>query len=381
MKKKIIYLDNHASTPLDPEVLEAMMPYFQEDFGNAASQNHRYGWQASAACELAREQIAQAIGAKTQEIYFTSGATESNNWILQGYFADNRGCFLHSNIEHSSILAVAERLARQGVQTQSCFVQKNALLELNLLEEKFQEQQVNLLSVIWANNEVGTIQKMKEIAQLCENYEVVLHSDATQALGKVDLDLKMIPLHYMSFSGHKIYGPKGIGALYIREGWGKKVRPMMLGGGHERGQRAGTLNVPGIVGLGKAVQKITRHREKENLKIRNLRDKLQLEIQKRIPGVIINGALESRLDGNLHMSFPGLNAKQLLMEFKDIALSSGSACLTEKKSPSHVLKALGIKDDLAASSLRFGIGRFNTEEEIDYAIEKVHEVYKKLSAS
>jgi len=379
--KTPIYMDYQATTPTDPRVVEAMLPFFTEKFGNAASRNHSFGWEAEEAAEKAREILASAIGAVKKEIVFTSGATESNNIALKGIaemYAAKGDHIITVKTEHPAILDTAARLERQGKKVTYLPVQKDGLIDLDELEKAITEQTI-LISIMAVNNEIGVIQPMAEIGKIAREHGVLFHTDATQALGKIPLDVNAMNIDLMSFSGHKIYGPKGIGGLYLRRK-NPRVRcaPLLDGGGHERGMRSGTLNVPGIVGFGKAVSLAVDEMESESCRLTGLRDKLKNTIMSQLDEVYLNGHAEKRLPGNLNISFAYVEGESLLMEMNDVALSSGSACTSATLDASHVLSALGVDDELAHSSIRFGLGRFTTEEEVDYVGNKIVRAVSRL---
>lgn len=374
-------MDNHATTPLDPRVLEAMMPYLTEKFGNPASCTHRYGWDAQSAVEKARKQVAHLIGAKPEEIIFTSGATESDNLAIKGVARSNRERGNHIvtlEIEHHAALDSCRRLEQEGFDVTYLPVQADGLLDFAELENALTEQTF-LVTVMAANNEIGVIEPVYEIGKLCRSHGILFHTDAVQAVGKITIDVLEMNVDLLSISGHKIYGPKGIGALYVRQQEPcLKLTSLIDGGGHERGIRSGTLNVPGIVGLGKACEICLEEMSGEPERLRSLRDRLKDGILSQLEGVHINGSMEKRLSNNLNLSFSGVEAESLLMALKDVALSSGSACSSATDSPSYVLHALGLPDELAFASVRFGLGRFNTLEEVDFAAERVVETVKGL---
>jgi cysteine desulfurase len=376
-----IYLDNHATTPMDPRVLEAMLPYFVENFGNAASRNHSFGWAAEEAVENARKQVASLIGATPKEIVFTSGATESNNLALKGVaemYAQKGNHIITAATEHKAVLDTCKRLEKNGCRVTYLPVQSSGLVDLDLLRDAITDQTI-LVSIMYGNNEIGTIQPVREIGRLCRERGVLFHTDATQAVGKIPVNVTDDLIDLASLSGHKMYGPKGVGGLYVRRKSPRvQLTSQMDGGGHERGMRSGTLNVPGIVGLGKAAALCQESLPQEMARARALRDRLQDRILKELDEIFLNGTMESRLPHNLNISFAYVEGESLLMGINDIAVSSGSACTSATLEPSYVLKALGAGDDQAHSSIRFGIGRFNTEEEIDYTAEKVISVVKKL---
>jgi cysteine desulfurase len=376
-----IYMDYHATTPMDPRVFEAMKPYFMETFGNAASRNHSFGWQAEEAVEKSRKQIADLIGATTKEIVFTSGATESNNLALKGVaemYAEKGNHIITAATEHKAILDTCKRLEKSGVRVTYLPLQTNGLVDLEMLKEAITDKTI-LISIMYANNEIGVIQPMAEIGKIAKAKGVLVHSDATQAVGKVPVNVIKDNIDLMSMSGHKIYGPKGVGALYVRRKSPRvQITAQMDGGGHERGMRSGTLNVPGIVGLGEACAICNADMPAESKRMAYLRDKLRGKLEAELDEVYINGTMEYRLPNNLNISFAYVEGESLLMGINDIAVSSGSACTSATLEPSYVLKALGAGDDLAHSSIRFGLGRFNTEEEVDYVAAKVIDVVKKL---
>jgi len=376
-----IYMDYHATTPMDPRVFEAMKPYVMETFGNAASRNHSFGWQAEEAGEKSRKQIADLVGATVKEIVFTSGATESNNLALKGIaemYAEKGNHIITAATEHKAILDTCKRLEKHGVRVTYLPVQANGLVDLEMLKEAITDKTI-LISIMYANNEIGVIQPMAEIGKIAKAKGVLVHSDATQAVGKVPVNVIKDNIDLMSMSGHKIYGPKGVGALYVRRKSPRvQITAQMDGGGHERGMRSGTLNVPGIVGLGEACAICNADMPAESKRMAFLRDKLRGKLESELDEVYINGTMEHRLPNNLNISFAYVEGESLLMGINDIAVSSGSACTSATLEPSYVLKALGAGDDLAHSSIRFGLGRFNTEEEVDYVAAKVIDVVKKL---
>jgi len=376
-----IYMDNHATTPVDPRVLNAMMPYFTNIFGNAASRNHEFGWQAEAAVDKARKQIADLIGATEKEIVFTSGATESNNLALKGVaqmYAEKGNHIITAATEHKAVLDTCKHLEKEGIRVTYLPVQTNGLVDLNQLAAAITDKTI-LISIMYANNEIGVLQPIAEIGKLAKSKGVLLHTDATQAVGKVPVNVLKDNIDLASLSGHKMYGPKGVGALYVRrKGPRVQLTAQMDGGGHERGMRSGTLNVPGIVGLGEACALCHAEMAEESKRLAHLRDKLRFKLEKELDEVYINGTMEHRLPNNLNISFAYVEGESLLMGINDIAVSSGSACTSATLEPSYVLKALGAGDDLAHSSIRFGLGRFNTEEEVDYVAAKVIDVVKKL---
>jgi cysteine desulfurase len=376
-----IYMDYHATTPMDPRVFEAMKPYFMETFGNSASRNHSFGWQAEEAVEKSRKQIADLIGATPKEIVFTSGATESNNLALKGVaemYAEKGNHIITAATEHKAVLDTCKRLEKHGIRVTYLPVQSNGLIDLEMLKDAITDKTI-LVSIMYANNEIGVLQNMAEIGKIAKAKGVLVHSDATQAVGKVPVNVIKDNIDLMSMSGHKIYGPKGVGALYVRRKNPRvQITAQMEGGGHERGMRSGTLNVPGIVGLGEASALCQAEMPEESKRMAYLRDRLRSKLEAQLDEVYVNGTMEHRVPNNLNISFAYVEGESLLMGINDIAVSSGSACTSATLEPSYVLKALGAGDDLAHSSIRFGLGRFNTEEEVDYVADKVIDVVKKL---
>jgi len=376
-----IYMDNHATTPVDPRVLDAMLPYFKDQFGNASSRNHAFGWQAEEAVEKARKQVASLIGANSKEIVITSGATESNNLALKGVaemYAERGNHIITAATEHKCVLDTAKRLEKQGFRITFLPVMQDGLVDLDMLREAITDKTI-LVSIMYANNEIGVVQPVAEIGKICKERGVLFHSDAAQAAGKVPVDVIADNIDLLSMSAHKMYGPKGIGALYVRrKGPRVQLTAQMDGGGHERGMRSGTLNVPGIVGLGSACEIAQKEMPEESKRSAYLRDKLKDRLLAELDEVFINGTMERRLPNNLNISFAYVEGESLLMGINDVAVSSGSACTSATLEPSYVLKALGAGDDIAHSSIRFGIGRFNTEADVDYVAAKVIQVVKKL---
>ena len=371
-----VYLDCHATTPVDPRVLEAMLPYFTELFGNPASAGHAWGWRAQEAVEQARRQIAGVIGASAREIIFTSGATESNNLAICG-IADRSATRRHiavSALEHKSVFERAHRLERAGWRLSVLAVGRDGRLDLDALADSLGEDTA-LVSVMAANNEIGVLQPLEAIGALAHARGAVFHVDAAQAVGKIPIDVDRMHIDLLSLTGHKMYGPKGCGALYVRKR--TELMPLILGGGQERGLRSGTLNVPGIVGLGRACAIAGAEMPEEAARLGRLRDRLLHGLQARLDGVAVNGSLEFRLPNNLHVSFAGVDGASLLIGIGDIAVSSGSACSSASATPSHVLRAI-CGDAVPPASIRFGLGRFTTEDEIDYAIEKFSTVVRHL---
>ena len=376
-----IYMDNHATTPVDPRVFEAMHPYLTNVFGNSASRNHSFGWEAEEATEKARKQVASLIGATAKEIVFTSGATESNNLALKGVaemYAEKGDHIITAATEHKAILDTCKRLEKHGTRVTYLPLRQNGLVDLEQLRAAITDRTV-LISVMYANNEIGVVQPVREIGKIAKERGVLFHTDGTQAAGKIPVNVLEDNIDLMSISAHKMYGPKGVGALYVRRRNPRvQLTAMMDGGGHERGMRSGTLNVPGIVGLGEACALAQAEMPAESKRLEYLRDKLKDRLLASIDEVYINGTMEHRLPNNLNVSFAYVEGESLLMGINDIAVSSGSACTSATLEPSYVLKALGAGDDLAHSSIRFGLGRFNTEEEVDYVAAKVIDVVKKL---
>lgn len=381
MLKLPIYLDNNATTPMDPRVLEAMIPYFTEHFGNAASRNHPFGWEAEEAVDYAREQVAKLIGADPKEIIFTSGATEGDNLGIKGVFemyASKGNHIITAVTEHKAVLDTCKHIEKLGGEVTYLPVNAEGLIDLKELEAAVKPTTI-LIAIMYANNEVGVIQPVKEIAAIAKKHGTLFFTDGTQAVGKIPVDVIKDGIDLMTFSGHKMYGPKGVGALYVRRKNPRvKVTAQMDGGGHERGMRSGTLNVPGIVGFGKACELCRLDMEEDTARIGKLRDKLENALMK-LEEAYVNGSKEHRLPHVSNISFKYVEGEGLMMGFnKNIALSSGSACTSASLEPSYVLKALGLGDDLAHSSLRFGLGRFTTEEQIDYTIEHVSNTVTKL---
>ncbi|HJM84259.1 MAG TPA: IscS subfamily cysteine desulfurase [Candidatus Marinimicrobia bacterium] len=378
---KQIYLDNQATTPLDPEVFSAMSPWFTEKFGNASSRNHTYGWEAEEAVEIARESVAAIIGSLPKEIIFTSGATEANNIALQGAAKNyqNQGRHIITlKTEHKAVIDVCQHLSEDGFDITYLPVDKDGMLNVNKFEDAIRDDTI-FASVMHVNNEIGVIQPIKELGAICKNKNVLFHVDAAQSVGKIPLNIDDMGIDLLSISAHKFYGPKGVGALYIRRKDPRvQLQPVMFGGGHERGVRSGTLPVPNIVGMGRACDLAADVMNEENLKITTLRDALLQGIRDKNPNALVNGSMEKRVAGNLNMSFPGVNNEAIIAAIPEIAISSGSACTTSTMEPSHVLLALGMSKEEAYSSLRFGIGRFNTEQDIHIAVKSINGCMKKL---
>ncbi|MBC8138431.1 MAG: IscS subfamily cysteine desulfurase [Fibrella sp.] len=379
--KTPVYMDNNSTTRTDPRVVEAMLPYFSEDFGNASSKSHPFGWKAEEAVDTAREQIARVLNADPKEIVFTSGATESNNLAIKGVaemYADKGDHIITVVTEHKAVLDTCKRLENEGKRVTYLSVKPNGLIDLQELADAITDKTI-LVSVMTANNEIGVVQPIAEIGKLCRERGVIFHTDAVQAYGKIPLDVQANNIDIASITAHKIYGPKGIGALYVRRRNPRvRLTAQIDGGGHERGFRSGTLNVPGIVGFGMAAKIAFEEMESETKRLVALRDKLRALVMDSTSEVYVNGSLESRLPGNINMSFNYVEGESLLMGLKDVALSSGSACTSASLEPSYVLKALGVGDELAHSSLRFGLGRFTTEEEVEYVATRVNTVVEKL---
>jgi cysteine desulfurase len=376
-----IYFDNQATTRTDPRVVEAMLPYFSDVFGNAASRNHAFGWEAEEAVEKARAQVAKLIGATAKEIIFTSGATESNNLAIKGIaeMYRERGNHIITQVtEHKAVLDTCKRLEKSGYQVTYLPVKADGLIDMEDLKRAMTDKTI-LVSIMIANNEIGVIQPVEEIGKLCHERGVLFHTDGVQAVGKIPVDVNAMQIDALSLSGHKIYGPKGVGALYVRRRNPRvQISEQINGGGHERGMRSGTLNVTGIVGLGKACELCMEEMESEAKRLSALRDKLKAKFEANLDYIHVNGSMEHRLPNNLNMSFVYVEGESLLMGINDVAVSSGSACTSATLEPSYVLKALGLGDDVAHSSIRFGFGRFNTEAEVDYVADKIIDVVKKL---
>src|SRR6201994_1375100 len=376
-----IYMDNHATSPLDPRVLDAMMPYLTGKFGNAASGNHAFGWEAEEAVENARAQIAKLIGATAKEIIFTSGATESNNLAIKGIaeMYRERGNHIITQVtEHKAVLDTCKRLEKSGYRITYLPVQADGLIDIEDLKRAVTPETI-LVSIMYANNEIGVIQPIREIGALCHERNVLFHTDAVQACGKIPVNVIADNIDVLSLSGHKLYGPKGVGALYVRRRNPRvQITEQINGGGHERGMRSGTLNVPGIVGLGAACEICQNEMESEAKREKELRDYMRAKFEKALDYIHVNGNMDHHLPGNLNMSFVYVEGESLLMGINDIAVSSGSACTSATLEPSYVLKALGLGDDVAHSSIRFGLGRFNTKEEVDYVADKLIDTVLKL---
>jgi cysteine desulfurase len=379
--KTPIYLDNHATTPVDPRVLDSMIPFFTLNFGNAASRNHSFGWTAEQAVEHARKQVADLIGANSKEIIFTSGATESNNLAIKGVaemYAEKGNHIITAATEHKAVLDTCKHLEKRGWKITYLALKEDGLVDLDQLRAAITDKTI-LVSIMYANNEIGVVQPVAEIGKICKERGVLFHSDGVQAVGKVPVNVLTDNIDLLSITAHKMYGPKGVGALYVRRKSPRvQITAQMDGGGHERGMRSGTMNVPGIVGLGKAAELCRQEMAEDARRLSHLRDKLKDKLTAALDETYINGTMEHRLPHNLNISFAYVEGESLLMGINDIAVSSGSACTSATLEPSYVLKALGVGDDLAHTSIRFGLGRFTTEEEVDYAADRVIEVVRKL---
>jgi cysteine desulfurase len=380
-----LYMDNHATTPLDPRVLEAMMPYFTGKFGNAASRNHQFGWEAEKAVDIAREQVAKLIGATSKEIIFTSGATESDNLAIKGIaeMYRERGNHIITQVtEHKAVLDTCKKLEKMGYRVTYLPVLADGLIDLDDLRRAIVTEgpeKTILVSIMYANNEIGVVQPMREIGKICHEKGVLFHTDAVQAVGKIPVDVQADNIDVLSISAHKLYGPKGVGALYVRRRNPRvQITEQINGGGHERGMRSGTLNVPGIVGMGAACEIARNEMAAEAERETALRDYLRAKLESSLDYTQVNGNMEHHLPGNLNMSFVYVEGESLLMGINDIAVSSGSACTSATLEPSYVLKALGLGDEIAHSSIRFGLGRFNTKAEVDYVADKIIDVVRKL---
>lgn len=369
-----IYLDNHSTTPCDPRVLETMLPYFTEKFGNAASRNHSFGWEAEEAVEVARKQIAHLIHADAKELIFTSGATESDNLALQGVvemYREKGNHIITGSTEHRAVIDTAKYLEKKGIKVTFLPVDKAGMVSPDDVRNAITDQTI-LISIMMANNEIGTINPVAAIGKVAKEKGVLFHCDATQGVGKIPVNVQEMGIDLMSFTAHKIYGPKGVGALYVRRKAPRvRLEAMMYGGGHERGMRSGTLPVPLIVGFGKACELCEQEMSTESVRMAKMRDRLQEGIMSKMDEVYLNGHPTERLPNNLNISFAYVEGEALLMGVKEIALSSGSACTSATLEPSYVLRALGVGSDLAHSSIRFGLGRFNTDEEVEYTIDRM----------
>ena len=376
-----IYMDNHATTPVDPRVLEAMLPYFTQKFGNAASRNHAFGWAGEEAVETARQQIASLINATPKEIIFTSGATESDNLMIKGVaemYREKGNHIITQAIEHKAVLDTCKRLEKEGYEVTYLPVKKDGRVDPEDVRKAIRPTTI-LIAIMYANNEIGSVNPMAEIGKIAKEHGVIFASDAVQAVGKIPVDVQKDNIDLLAITAHKLYGPKGVGALYVRRRNPRvQLSAILDGGGHERGMRSGTLNVPGIVGLGKACEIAQQEMAEESKRLSALRDRLKTKLEAKLDETFINGSLEHRLPHNLNMSFAYVEGESLLMGINDIAVSSGSACTSATLEPSYVLKALGVGEDLAHTSIRFGLGRFSTEEEVDYVVDKMVQVVTKL---
>ncbi len=376
-----IYMDNHATTPMDPRVLEAMLPYFGKIFGNAASRNHQFGWEAEQAVDLAREQVAKLIGCTPKEIIFTSGATESNNLAIKGIaemYREKGNHIITQVTEHKAVLDTCKKLEKQGYEVTYLPVETDGLVSVEKLKAAITDKTI-LVTIMYANNEIGVIQPIAEIGKLCHEKGILFHTDAVQAVGKIPVNVQTDNIDVLSMTAHKIYGPKGVGMLYVRRRNPRvQITEQINGGGHERGMRSGTLNVPGIVGLGKACEIAGDEMVAETARLTELRDYLKAKFENVLDYIHVNGNMDHHLPGNLNMSFVHVEGESLLMGINDIAVSSGSACTSATLEPSYVLKALGLGDDVAHSSIRFGLGRFNNKAEVDYVSDKVITVVQHL---
>ena len=375
-----IYLDYQATTPMDPRVLEAMMPYFTHQFGNPHSRSHSYGWEAEEGVEKARGQVAKLIGADEKEVIFTSGATESNNLAIRGvaeFYKDRKNHIVTTVTEHKCVLDTCRHLEQQGFEVTYLPVQKNGLIDLEALRAAVTDKTV-VVSVMAVNNEIGVIQPLAEIGKICREKKAFFHTDAAQAAGKIPLDVEAMNIDLMSISGHKIYGPKGIGALYVRRKPRVRLVPLIVGGGQERGFRSGTLPTPLCVGLGEAAEIAMKEMEGEAKRLAKLQARMLKGLQDRLPEIFVNGDLEHRIPGNLNISFAYVEGESLMMGIKNLAVSSGSACTSASLEPSYVLRALGVEEEMAHTSLRIGLGRFTTEHEVDTAVEELVRHVNKL---
>src|SRR5579885_882011 len=376
-----IYMDNHATTPMDPRVLEAMLPYFTEKFGNAASRNHSFGWAGEEAVENARAQVASLIGATPKEIIFTSGATESDNLMIKGVaemYREKGNHIITQAIEHKAVLDTCKNLEKHGFEVTYLPVQKDGRVDPEDVRKAIRPATI-LICIMYANNEIGVINPVQEIGKIAKEHGILFAVDGVQAAGKIPVDVQKDNIDLLAISAHKMYGPKGVGALYVRRRNPRvQLSAIIDGGGHERGMRSGTLNVPGIVGLGKACELCQQEMPEESARLRALRDRLRAGLESKLDEVCINGSMEHRLPNNLNMSFAYVEGESLLMGINDVAVSSGSACTSATLEPSYVLKALGVGEDLAHTSIRFGLGRFNTQGEVDYVVDKMVETVNRL---
>ncbi len=381
-KIKPIFMDYQSTTPCDPRVVEAMLPWFTEKFGNPHSRSHAYGWEAEEATEVARKHVADLIGASHKEVIFTSGATESNNIALKGvghFYQDKKKHIITTVTEHKCVLDSARHLEKEGFEVTYLPVQENGLLDLDVLKNAIREDTL-MVSVMAVNNEIGTIQPLKEIGTICREKGVFFHTDAAQAFGKIPLDVEEMNIDLMSISAHKIYGPKGIGALYVRRRPRVRIEPLITGGGQERGMRSGTLATPTVVGFGEAARIAKEEMQEEAARVRYLSEKFMKAVVDNVKDVFLNGDREQRWPGCINLSFAYIEGESMIMAIKELAVSSGSACTSASLEPSYVLRAIGVGEDLAHTSIRFGIGRFTTEEEVDRAIEIVCGSIEKLRA-
>ena len=376
-----IYMDYHATTPVDPRVVQAMLPYFTEHFGNAASRNHPFGWEAEEAVEKARKQVADLIGASPKEIVFTSGATESDNLAIKGVaemYREKGNHIITCVTEHKAVIDTCKRLEKEGYRVTYLPVQKDGLVDLNDLKAAISDKTI-LITIMTANNEIGVVQPVAEIGAIAKEKGILFHTDAVQAVGKIPFNVNDLKVDMAAMSAHKMYGPKGVGALYVRRRNPRVLlSPIIDGGGHERGMRSGTLNVPGIVGFGKAAELCRLEMASDTARVTALRERLNKKLHEGLDEIYINGSIEHRLPHNLNISFAYVEGESLLMGINDVAVSSGSACTSASLEPSYVLKALGAGDDLAHSSIRFGLGRWTTEEEVDYVANKLVSVVTRL---
>jgi len=375
-----IYMDNHATTPVDPRVLDTMLPYFTTEFGNAASRNHVFGWNAEKAVDQARDQVAALIGATGKEIVWTSGATESDNLAIRGvaeFYKDKGNHIITTQTEHKAVLDTCKFLEKQGFKVTYLPVKPDGLVDLDGLREAMTDKTI-LVTIMLANNEIGVVQPVAEIGAIVKQKGAIFHTDAVQGAGKIPFDVNACRVDLASISAHKMYGPKGVGALYVRRKPRVRLAPLILGGGHERGMRSGTLPVPLIVGFGRAAEIARQEMPEESKRLLALRERLRRQIQDAISETYVNGSLEHRLPGNLNISFAYVEGEAMMMALKEVAVSSGSACTSGSLEPSYVLRALGIGEELAHTSIRFGLGRFNTEEEVDYVARLVIDKVNKL---
>jgi len=376
-----IYIDNHATTRVDPRVMQAMLPFFTETYGNASSVNHAFGWQAAEAVARARQQVAELLNAEPRSIVFTSGATEANNLAIKGtMWAGGQGShFITNTAEHRAVLDPAGRLRHAGFETTLLPVNRLGMVDSQQVADAIRPT-TRLVSIMMANNEVGTVNPVREIGRRCHERNVLFHTDAVQAVGKISVDLSALPVDLLSLTAHKMYGPKGVGGLYVRRDASRRINlePLFDGGGHERHLRSGTLAVPLIVGFGEACALSAECRERESKRVLQLKEKLFSGLKERLDGIFLNGHPDIRLPGNLNVSFEGVDGEALMMGLKTIAVSSGSACTTAEPEPSHVLRAMGVNDVLTRASLRFGLGRYNTDDDVDAAINEVADVVRRL---